>query len=351
MTQAAPRRRKTWIIAAPLALLVLLACAWTALWFYAARRAQTEIDAWILREAEVGRQWSCGERSLAGFPFRFELVCRAPTLSTKGGDPLRITAASAHAVAQIWNPNHIVAEFASPAKVEDLSRGVTYAATWSLLQMSDVGDSTGKPQRLSVVADQVRLEVAAPGGVSIQAYVAQHAELHMRRTPGGSGGRDGMDFALSLIGGESAALAATGTSGPVDMTLQGHVSAADDMRAMSVPDRLRAWTQAGGVFRLDTLQITTPKSALELSGTVSIDSEGRLNGPVKVGFSGVDDSLKALARAGLVPAEVAPIVGALMLTGKPGDVAGRKGSTFSLTLRQGALQLGRYPVGVIPPLF
>ena len=117
------------------------------------------------------------------------------------------------------------------------------------------------------------------------------------------------------------------------------------------PDRLRAWAAAGGVFRLDTFQVTTPKAALDASGTLSLDLEGRLNGTVKLGFSGVEDILKNLSRAGIIAPSIAPIVGALSLAGKSGDVAGRRGSTFSVTLRQGVLQLGRFPVGIVPPLF
>ncbi len=60
---------------APFALLVLLGLAWSAGWFWLRGKAEGEIDGWFAREAQAGRQWTCQDRSLTGFPFRFELRC------------------------------------------------------------------------------------------------------------------------------------------------------------------------------------------------------------------------------------------------------------------------------------
>src|ERR1700681_1949305 len=65
---ARPPRR--WRIVLPLALVIVLAAAWTGFWYYAAGRAETEFAAWRVREAAAGRDLSCGTQSFAGFPFR-----------------------------------------------------------------------------------------------------------------------------------------------------------------------------------------------------------------------------------------------------------------------------------------
>ncbi len=350
--EPAPRRRRPWIIALPLAILVLLGLGWSGLWVYAAQRADAEIDAWIARERFVGRQWSCSERSLEGFPFRFELMCRDPLLITQGGDSLKVSAAAAHAVAQVWDPSHIVAEFASPARIENLATGQVYTASWSLLQMSGVGDSTGRPVRFDLAVDNPMIE-QAPGNASATPVLsAKHLETHARRKPGDANAKDGVDFALAIIGGESPQLAATGSAGPLDLGLQATVTALDDLRPMSIQDRLRAWSAAGGMMQLQAFTVTTPKAAVSASGALLLDPLGRLNGQMQLGFSGIEDLLKNLSKAGLVPQEYVPIVGALAMAGKRGDVAGRKGGvTFSIGFDQGALKLGKIPVGIVPPLF
>ncbi|WP_029006620.1 DUF2125 domain-containing protein [Azorhizobium doebereinerae] len=351
VTEPAPRRRRPWIIALPLALLVLLGIGWSGLWVYAARTADGEIDAWIAREKLLGRQWSCSERALEGFPFRFELMCRDPVLVTQGGDSFRISAAAAHAVAQVWDPSHIVAEFASPARIEDQATGQVYTASWSLLQMSGVGDSTGRPVRFDLVVNTPMVE-QAPGNASATPLLsAKQIETHARRRPGENGARDGIDFALSIAGGESPQLASTGSAGPLDLAVQMTVTAVDDLRPMSVTDRLRAWAMSGGMMQLQGFTLTTPSAAANATGALLVDGQGRLNGQLVLGFAGIEDTLRNLSKAGLISPEYVPIVGALAMAGKKGDVAGRKGVTFSIAFDQGALKLGKIPVGIVPPLF
>ncbi|MFG1227791.1 DUF2125 domain-containing protein [Xanthobacter wiegelii] len=345
-------RPKPWLVIVPLLLVVVAAIVWSGLWFYAAGRAEREIDAWIGREAKLGRIWSCTDRHLAGFPFRFELRCLSPKLETRGGDAMRFTAASAEAVAQVWAPNHIVAEFAGPARVEDLNTGQSYVAVWSLLQMSGVGDLSGRPERFSLQAHDLKLE--QPGAIGTQpvALLSAHLfEFHARRAAGKDGKPDGVDYASGLTGGESALLNGLGMQGPVEMALQGTVTASADLRPMPVAQRLRAWADAGGVARLDRFHITSPKVAMSATGIVALDPQGRINGKLDLGFAGLNDVVQGLDRAGAIPREVAPIVGALAMVGKPGQVEGRKGALFALSFDAGTLKLAGFPVGIVPPLF
>lgn len=349
--------RRPWLIAAPVLVLIALAIAWSVAWIYAANRAEREIEAWIDREARLGRIWNCGERSLSGFPFRFELRCQQPSLETRGGDPVRITSVSAHAVAQIWAPNHIIAEFQPPAKVEDLATGRTYGATWKLLQMSGVGDLSGQPQRFSLQVhepqvQEARAQEAVAAGRPGAAFAAHLFEFHVRRSPAqGGAGPDGLDYAAGLTGGTSALLTALGLTGPVDLTLQGTASAAADLRPMPVTQRLRAWAAAGGVAKLERFALTSPQVAVSAQGVVSLNPQGQLNGALDLGFSGLTELTRSLDQAGAIPPELSPIVGALAMVGRQTTVEGRKGVSFALGFKDGVLRLGPVPVGVIPPVF
>ena len=71
----APRRRPLWRLFIAPALLLVVAAAWSAFWFYAASEVGVRADAWAAQEAKAGRVYSCGKRSVAGFPFRFEVRC------------------------------------------------------------------------------------------------------------------------------------------------------------------------------------------------------------------------------------------------------------------------------------
>lgn len=346
---AGSTRPKPWLVIIPLAIVVILAAGWTGLWFFAANRAEREIDAWMGREAGLGRAWSCGERRLTGFPFRFELRCRKPTLETRGGDPMRFTAVTAQVVAQVWAPNHIVAEFTGPARVEDLATGDAYAANWKLLQMSGIGDLSGRPERFSLHVSEPRLESAGAGGHPLLS--ARTFEFHARRRPATQAAPDDVDYASGLTAGESALATALGLNGPVDMTLQGTITASADLRPMPVQQRLKAWAAAGGVARLDRFVVSSPRVVMTAAGAVSLDPQARLNGKLDLGFSGLNELVKGLDRNGVIPREVAPIVSALAMVGKPGEVEGRKGVTFALSFDAGTLKLAGFPVGLVPPVF
>ena len=71
----APRRRPLWRLFFMPVLVLVAAVAWSAFWFYAASEVGVRADAWRAQEAKAGRVYDCGNRSVAGFPFRLEVRC------------------------------------------------------------------------------------------------------------------------------------------------------------------------------------------------------------------------------------------------------------------------------------
>ena len=62
----APRRR-SWLIATPLVLVVVLGFAWSTFWYYAAGQAETRINEWQAQQVGAGRVFSCGKQAVGGF--------------------------------------------------------------------------------------------------------------------------------------------------------------------------------------------------------------------------------------------------------------------------------------------
>ena len=58
---AVPRRR--WMLFAPFLVVVVLAAGWSALWFYAAGRAEADLAAWRESERQAGRTQHCASQS------------------------------------------------------------------------------------------------------------------------------------------------------------------------------------------------------------------------------------------------------------------------------------------------
>ena len=56
--------------------MLVLAAAWSGVWFYAAGEAETRINDWQAQQAKAGRVFTCGKQTVGGFPFRIEVRCR-----------------------------------------------------------------------------------------------------------------------------------------------------------------------------------------------------------------------------------------------------------------------------------
>ena len=59
------------------AALLVIGGGWTATWFYAVHRTEAVIASWIDQEAKAGRDYSCGSRSVGGYPLHVEIQCTA----------------------------------------------------------------------------------------------------------------------------------------------------------------------------------------------------------------------------------------------------------------------------------
>jgi len=87
LAELEPRRRRHWLIAAPLAIVVALGVAWTALWFYAAGEAEKRLNDWQEQQAQGGRVFTCASRSVGGYPFRIEVTCAGVAAELKDAQP------------------------------------------------------------------------------------------------------------------------------------------------------------------------------------------------------------------------------------------------------------------------
>src|SRR4051794_22128495 len=105
----APRKQKLWRLFLMPVLVLVAALGWSAFWFYAASQVDAGVEAWRAREAKSGRVYDCGQRSLGGFPFRFEVTCSGAgvrLVSQTAGSAQPVTARLGRilVVAQVYDP-------------------------------------------------------------------------------------------------------------------------------------------------------------------------------------------------------------------------------------------------------
>lgn len=336
-------RKRPVLMIALLSGIVLGGLGWTAAWFYASARATQEIDGWMAAEAAKGRNWTCQEREFGGFPFRFELICTAPTLTFTGPTSGTVRAARAHAVAQVWNPRHIIAEFDGPAVISTPSYAHEIEVRWSLLQVSGVG----RPNRLDRLSIAARDYTLVTAGTTV--FGARVAEWHMRHTPGADAGT--LDIAAGVKGATGVVTGAAAAA-PIDGELEATVTQVPGWQQAQAPmARLEAWRGAGGQVKLLEARLSGGGGALNATGTVALDGQRRPEGALDVTVVNAPALMGALSAAGLAPEFLVSLSPALSMVGAPATLDGAPAVSFPFTFREGRVGLGLLPLGKIGPVY
>ena len=218
-----PPKSRSWLIAVPTIVVVLLGVAWSGFWYWSSSTAEATMTAWRAREAEAGRIYGCANTSFGGYPFRIEVTCTEPAVDDRGtGQSIR--ARNIAAVAQVWDPTLVIGEIAGPMTVAPLGGSPTAIIDWTLAQGSLRG-MPGAPERLSIVLDKPTL-ASAPATAPLAK--AEHVEFHGRFAAESTPGHPALDLALDLKSVTAPALTTLlGAFGPM-------ASASTDLSLVSV---------------------------------------------------------------------------------------------------------------------
>ena len=355
-----------WRIFLPLAVVVLLAAAWAGFWYYAAARAQSELAALRAREAAAGREVSCANESIGGFPFRLELRCTDPGLNLRRAR-LSLQAKDMLAAVQIYQPTLMIAEFDGPLTISDEARGQKYALDWSLAQASARG--LPRPERVSLVLDKPvlgRLDAEQLGR-------ADHAELHVRPAPRLPNDPPAVDVSLELTKALLVAVPRVGTA-PIDADIAGTLRGVVDLSPKPLAQLMREIAAANGRLDITKARIQQGDIIGTGSGTLRLTQRGTLDGELALTVAGIDQLVallgvdKAVGQASQRALDrIAPglnldkllgphggaalaAAGAAML-GQPAELEGRQAVTLPLRFADGVVFLGPMRVGEIQPLF
>jgi hypothetical protein len=395
-TIPAPRRSARWRIFVAPVLLLVVAIAWSAFWFYAASRVDVAADAWRAQEARAGRVYDCGKRSVAGFPFRLEVRCddaSVALISQTAGQPATATPITARlgeilVVAQVYDPKLVIAEFSAPATISDRGNGTSYVANWSKGRSSVVG-LPAVPQRASIVFDDPTLD-RVDGSAQLALASAKHVELHGRLAEGAPPDRPVIEAVLEIASGrilEQHPLLAE----PFEADIHAMVSGLKDLSPRPWPERFRMIQAAGGHLDIVQSRVQQGEVIAVATGTLGLSPSGSLDGELQMTVAGLEKIVPALGidkmleqgvpqstldrvAPGVKSQDINKLMGALdralpglgnvvrqnatigvaaglNALGKEAVLEGKKARTFPLRFADGAVYVGPFKVAQVPPLF
>jgi hypothetical protein len=390
----APRRRPLWRLFIMPILLLVAAIAWSAFWFYAASKVDAAADEWRAREAKSGRVYDCAKRSVAGFPFRFEVSCGRASVAlvsqTAGAPQAPVTARLSEilVVAQVYDPKLLIAEFTAPATVSGVDQQPALTVNWSKARSSIVG-LPAAPQRASIVFDDPAID-RVNASVQTPLARAKHVELHARLADGSAQQNPVMETVLHIAGGSLQEIHPL-LAQPFDADLRTLLTGLKDFSPKPWPERFREIQAAGGHVEIVQSRIAQGDLIAVAAGTLGLNANGRIDGELQMTVAGIEKVIPALGidkmLAEGVPQEtldrVAPgvktqdinnLMGALNRAipglgnvvkqnanvgvaaginslGKEAMLEGKKARAFPLRFVDGAVFLGPLKVAQAPALF
>lgn len=388
----APRKQKLWRLFLMPALVLIAAAAWSAFWFYAASQVDANVDAWRAREAKSGRVYDCGNRTVGGFPFRFEVTCsdaRVTLVSQTAGAPAPVTVRLGRilVVAQVYDLKLLIAEFTAPATISGADQP-SFTLGWSKARSSIAG-LPAIPQRAAIVFDDPAID-RANGQAAAPLARAKHVELHGRLADASTEQGPVIETVLQISGGSLQELHPL-LAEPFDADVRTRLDGLKDFSPKPWPERFRELQAAGGHVEIVQSRIQQGDLIAVAAGTLRLNAGGRIEGELQMTVAGIEKLVPALGidkmleegvpqatldrvAPGVKTGDVSNLLGALDKAipgfgkalrqnanvgvaaginslGKEAVLEGKKARAFPLRFADGAVFLGPLKVAQVPPLF
>jgi hypothetical protein len=327
-TGSGSTRKVAWLAFA----VVLAVVLYSAGWFYAAGRLEASLGARLEASRDRAVSASCPGLEVRGFPFRIGVFCTSVGFDDQASGTSGNFGALRSA-AQVYRPGHAVVELDGPAQVR-ISPDIALVADWSLLHASGVAWLDGL-DRASLAYDDLKGRFNAPAAEVSLGFSAGHGEVHVRQDG------EALDVASSATG---LVLDLDGRAMPsldvsVDLTL---VDAARWISVEGPP--ANAPLGVRGELRRLSLDLGNGQVA-SLSGPMRIDEDGYLSGTFDLDVRGISAWRDRISEA--FP-EVSKNVGRIAEVIR--GLGGGEQAVVKLTVTDGTVYLGLFPIAFIPPV-
>lgn len=308
-----------------IAIIVLIALIWSGGWLFATQMIRTEIEA--LAGAQAQPQVTCGDLSVTGYPFRFDIYCGDAMLQS--GDQT-ITAKSLKAATRVYSPTHWVGFLEAPVTTEDAFNGSKRELQFTQLQLSARLSWGLELERVSAIGENF---VYADTSYSrFELGKANGAELHLLATPDAD---KGVQLFTRLDNADLVELDFKKANIAIELTAENLDRNVTNWQSIEM---LRAWQQADGKLKIDALSVEAEGLAFTAEGEIYLSENGLLQGKVTTQSKGLVERFEPEAYGLMAPT----IFG----------VANADGEYKSLwQFKDGGISLGVAPLLYIPALF
>jgi hypothetical protein len=328
------------------ALLAAAVAGWSLIWSAAVRKTGAVLDAWIENESQLGRNWTCSERRIGGYPLDIEVSCA--DLQFRGeifAENFAGTLGGFRALASVLQPDRVKLWMEPPFAGTTPDGDIDLRIDWSALNVAIEGRPNALT-RLSIDGDQLTV-IGSAGGLG--AIDARAQSMQASVAPAPAGGEAALDFQIALKGAVIPSLAnSLDLEAPLDAAIGGAIFRADLAGAGSLAERIERWRAGGGRVELKTAQLTSGAAKLSASGVLDVDEAHRPRGKLDAAFEGLNPILRRLGVDPQILAASSLLTRFLRNSPDKGD--GPETTRLPLRLSDGFLSIGpiRTPVRLSP---
>lgn len=349
----------------PLILTVLVGAAWSTYWYFALDIAKAQFAR--LKSGDLAI--TCENETWSGFPFRFTLICDTAAFrlgtgkTTASGQADRLSA-----TVRAYEPNHVIAEIGPPFTItytmspqqNDLALPdtVIFNSGTSVLRAGALLTG-GKLKQVSVRSPAWRGKITATAaGRPIEKADTTADLLAINWTPARPESPDAVAAVLSLQAENLVYAGALGARhGMRDLTvdnagLQATLVKTEISTALLSRSGLRTWQAGGGEVNVSHFNFSNSTQQVEGSGTIRLDSEGRLEGRSDLLVKGMDETLRGLVDSGRLSSTQAVLAStAIGLLSQTGNKARPGWTGVPVRATKGRLYFGPFKAATLAPLF
>ena len=351
-------------MAVPLLLTVLVGSGWSWYWYHALDIAKARFAK--LKSGDIAI--NCSGETWTGFPFRFTVICDNADFrigtgkATASGKANQMTA-----TVRAYDPNHAIAEFAPPFSMNftmsvqqdglTLPDTVTVSSDTSALR-AGVLLSGGTLRQVSIRAQDWRGNLTATGAGRPMEKARTTADLlALHWSPARPDAADTAPVLSMQVENLAYSGAFGAHHGMQDLTVEkagfqtAFINTEISTRLASLSG-IRSWQAAGGEIRIAHFDFKRGAQEAEGSGTVRLDSEGRLEGRIDLLVKGMDEALRGLVDSGRLSSTQAALAStAIGLLSQTENKAKPGWTGVPVRATKGRIYFGPFKATTIKPLF
>ncbi|WP_131114618.1 DUF2125 domain-containing protein [Lichenihabitans psoromatis] len=278
------RQRRSRTIPIAIASVVGVVAIWSGLWGLAANRAGAAFDDWLAQQAHAGRQWTCPDRHIGGYPFALRIRCDKPTFQGEiAGRQSTGNVEGLLARLGLDAPRTIRVDLMGPMHLRADNGDYDLMVSWAGLRVAASG-LPDMPRGGEIEATRLAVTLSQPDAADLNARAAQLSAL---ATPNVSDAADA-DFDVKALGvGLPTLDGFTGGNDLIEASLNGTLTHADLLSAPTVA-RLEAWRQADGQLQVTGLSVRKGDFVGQASGVLALDEAHRTTGKLDTALTGFE---------------------------------------------------------------